>query len=360
MSSDLLRSFGNYDEFNGELYFTTIYKVLPSKFHFNLPLEVKKDNIEVVLNKIDFSEFSLKEVFRKCKAKNQKKSVIADDFPYKIVFRSNTHSLVIAIVLSDDKLFVEFLYHNEKKEVEAWIHSTIQGIREEIGITDKSKFKVLSKDGGDFYTEDIQTNEFNIDVAKLYNDDFVEVDKIIKESLSDESSGLILLHGTPGTGKTSYIKHLITEYKKISFIFIQNEFINELLNPNFISFLIINRNSVLIIEDAEKVITSREYSNESSVVSTILQLTDGLFSDYLNIKIICTFNTSIEKIDKALMRKGRMIANYKFTPLTSEKTEELLKERGHSTKNVSLTLADIFNHNDMDFDTEASNNGIGF
>jgi ATP-dependent 26S proteasome regulatory subunit len=96
------------------------------------------------------------------------------------------------------------------------------------------------------------------------------------------------------------------------------------------------------------------------VVSTILQLTDGLFSDYLNIKIICTFNTNIERVDKALLRKGRMIANYEFKPLSKEKTNKILKARGYTVTDKEMVLADIFNLNKKDFEHSANSKKIGF
>jgi hypothetical protein len=96
-----------------------------------------------------------------------------------------------------------------------------------------------------------------------------------------------------------------------------------------------------------------------SVVSTILQLTDGLFSDYLNIKIICTFNTNIERIDKALLRKGRMIAKYKFTALTPEKTAALAKKLGYENVSGSLTLADIFGYEQRNYNMQPKK-GLGF
>lgn len=104
---------------------------------------------------------------------------------------------------------------------------------------------------------------------------------------------------------------------------------------------------------------SREHLANDSVVSTILQLTDGLFSDYLNIKIICTFNTNIERIDKALLRKGRMIAKYKFTPLSAEKTAALAKKLGHENATGSMTLADIFGLEKRDF-KDPDKKAIGF
>ncbi|MGB3777749.1 MAG: hypothetical protein WA960_05280 [Tunicatimonas sp.] len=94
-------------------------------------------------------------------------------------------------------------------------------------------------------------------------------------------------------------------------------------------------------------------------MSTILQLTDGLFSDYLNIKIICTFNTSIEKVDKALLRKGRMIAYYEFKPLVAEKASELLKSMELAPTEDEMTLADIFNYHSQAFQTDDAKK-IGF
>jgi ATP-dependent 26S proteasome regulatory subunit len=135
--------------------------------------------------------------------------------------------------------------------------------------------------------------------------------------------------------------------------------VRELLKPEFISFLLKNRNSVLVIEDAEKVVSSREYSNEGSVVSTILQLTDGLFSDCLNIKIICTFNSSMEKIDRALLRKGRMIAQYEFKPLCREKAARLSQSLGMGETEEDMTLADIFRQKEKGF-RQAPPKQIGF
>jgi SpoVK/Ycf46/Vps4 family AAA+-type ATPase len=135
--------------------------------------------------------------------------------------------------------------------------------------------------------------------------------------------------------------------------------VKDLLKPSFISFLLQNKNSVLIIEDAEKVVVSRDNVSEDSIVSTILQLTDGLFSDFLNIKILCTFNTDIDRIDKALLRKGRMIAKYNFTPLSAEKTEQLAKKLGHDSVRGSLTLADIFEYDKREF-KNAVKKAVGF
>ena len=64
-------------------------------------------------------------------------------------------------------------------------------------------------------------------------------------------------------------------------------------------------------------------------------------------------------IDKALLRKGRMIAKYKFNPLSAEKTALLAQKLGHENVTGSLTLADIFEMDKRSFDN-AARKGIGF
>lgn len=61
-----------------------------------------------------------------------------------------------------------------------------------------------------------------------------------------------------------------------------------------------------------------------------------------NVKIICTFNTSIDKVDKALLGEGRMTAYYEFQPLSSQKTNKILNAVTEESTDVDMTLAAIF------------------
>ncbi len=98
-----------------------------------------------------------------------------------------------------------------------------------------------------------------------------------------------------------------------------------LSEPSFIPFLMDHRNSILIIEDAERVISDREGNGSPAGVSNILNLTDGILGDCLNIQVIATFNMKKEKIDQALLRKGRLIAEHKFEKISVEKKNKILK-----------------------------------
>ncbi|MEL7145872.1 MAG: AAA family ATPase, partial [Bacteroidota bacterium] len=321
--SEIIDSFDSYRDFEASAYYTVCFDEISSLLSLVIPLEETKANMEEVLGIINLPSQELEIVFKNWNTEDAKNADFTKDFPYQHLFKSKEKKLILWLSLDSDGLSADFLYDCKDDELEQWVIATNHRLRSTLGEDRSPAFKVLSKSDGSFFTKKVKTKVFDLDMERMYNADFIEVDEIIRESLQIEKAGLILLHGTPGTGKTSYIKSLITQFEDKSFIFIQNEFVNELLDPSFVSFLLNHQNAILVIEDAEKVLTSREEANERSVVSTILQLTDGLFSDYLNIKIICTFNTSISKLDKALLRKGRMLANYQFGPLSAEKADVL-------------------------------------
>jgi SpoVK/Ycf46/Vps4 family AAA+-type ATPase len=200
----------------------------------------------------------------------------------------------------------------------------------------------------------IQTTSLKITKPKLkiadnYNDDFIEVHQnIIKRLSKNNDKGIVLLHGKPGTGKTSYIRYLITSVKK-QVIFLPPNMAVAITNPEFLSVLIENPNSIFVIEDAENIVLDRN-QNGSSAVSTLLNLSDGLLSDCLNIQIVCSFNTDISKIDAALMRKGRLIAKYEFKELEVEKAQKLSDQLGFKSKILKPTLiTDIYNQIEKDF-----------
>jgi ATP-dependent 26S proteasome regulatory subunit len=125
-------------------------------------------------------------------------------------------------------------------------------------------------------------------------------------------------------------------------------------------FLIQNSNSVLFIEDAENVITDRNI-NGSNGVSNILNITDGILSDILKIQVVATFNMDKAKIDSALLRKGRLIAEHKFDALPMDDANVLLKHLGkEANATKEMTLTEIYNVDEDEFKSEEAKPKIGF
>lgn len=228
----------------------------------------------------------------------------------------------------------------------------------------KRKFYMISANshaefGLEFRKFNIKKQELNIE--DNYNNDFPEVDKNIRSFLNDDKkNGLILLHGKYGTGKTSYIRNLLSEVDK-RFIFLPVNMMESISSPNFLPFISKYSNSILILEDCETIIKQRESGSSDNSLVNLLNLGDGLLSDALSIKLICTFNADLKQIDQAILRKGRLIARYEFKELSLEKTNKLYhKNGGKDSLKEPKTLAEIYNYSLKNFENQSSNKKIGF
>jgi hypothetical protein len=204
---------------------------------------------------------------------------------------------------------------------------------------------------GEYTFEPIAVNlPKDLDLELNYGKEFLEVDKKIKERLSEKASGLFMFHGMPGTGKTTYIKYLADKVNR-DFIYIPTTMIeNFTSDPNCLSVLIQKPNSVIILEDAEKAILKRQGDGmDSSAVSALLNLSDGILSDILKTAVVLTYNCPKQDVDDALKRKGRLQAEYEFGALSVEDAKKLAKKLKYPKKfiedkiNNPLTISEIYN-----------------
>ena len=201
-----------------------------------------------------------------------------------------------------------------------------------------------------------------LDIELGYGKSFKPIhEKIIHKLNEPKSKGLVLLHGTPGTGKTHYLKYLASKIKNKRVLFIPPFLADFITSPEMTPFLIQNAGSVLFIEDAEKVITDRNTGGGNGV-SNILNITDGILSDILNIQIVATFNMDKKKIDEALLRKGRLIAEHKFDALPIEDAQALINSLGFEHKaDKPMTLTEIYNLSEVEYKSEEKGRpSIGF
>ena len=216
-----------------------------------------------------------------------------------------------------------------------------------------------------FYLNKLPTKDFSeLDILKHYNDDFAAENEIIKKFVeTEDESGLLILHGDKGTGKSTYIRHLISSNPEKKFVYIPANLVGILSQPNFSTFLMTLQNHIIILEDCEEAIKDRKTNGTPAAVSLLLNLTDGLLSDGLGLKFICTFNDDVKNIDAALLRKGRLVSKYEFKALCVEKANELLKTlyeedykngkyENEPVTEKPLSLADIYHFYEASYEKE--------
>lgn len=205
------------------------------------------------------------------------------------------------------------------------------------------EINLIVRNGRGLDLKAMEIKRTKLDLDLFYEDDFKQTDEVIRKRLNTKKDkGIVLLHGLPGTGKTTYLRYLIGKIKK-RVLFLSPTVADNLMNPEFVELLIDNPNTVLIIEDAENIIMDRKFNSGSSV-SNLLNISDGLLADFLNVQLICTFNNSLTLVDNALMRKGRLIAKYEFGKLGVPKAQKLSDHLGFSNSITQpMTIAEIAN-----------------
>ncbi|WP_338766687.1 AAA family ATPase [Bernardetia sp. ABR2-2B] len=185
------------------------------------------------------------------------------------------------------------------------------------------------------------------DLDLYYGDKFEEKhDVLVKEINEKNNSGLFIFHGVTGSGKTNYIRYLISKAKpEIEFIFYPITLLREITSPDLITFLSDYQDAVLIIEESEDSVQARDlFNTDKSSIANLLNVSDGLLSDVLNLKIICTFNTDIKNLDKALLREGRLLGIHRFEAIPAENANKIAKlNKIEREFKEPATLAQIYN-----------------
>lgn len=222
-----------------------------------------------------------------------------------------------------------------------------------------AKIHMLVKEDYDMYFQDFDVSKFTpvLEHADVfYGDGFSKYNDQLLSKLDEERKGVVLFHGSPGTGKTHYIRHLLKELTILEkrVIYIPPTLVEAMTDPGLVSFLTTNiieeeRDTILLIEDAEPLLESREEQGgiRTTGISNLLNSTDGLLNDVLGLVVICTFNTELKNIDKALLRPGRLLARKEFKKIKIENLEKAAKIIGvklnEDIPNDSYSIAELIN-----------------
>lgn len=146
---------------------------------------------------------------------------------------------------------------------------------------------IAPEDFGDVRTDLYPT----IDIIELYHQ-FV-----------NSKENILILHGPPGTGKTSFIRYLmkhINTHNSDAIAYVKDK--ECISSPQLWNNLQKEKYSNLILDDADELLEPRQ-STINEGLAQLLSFSDGVIRN--NTKIIITTNQNIKEIDEALIRPGR-------------------------------------------------------
>ena len=234
-------------------------------------------------------------------------------------------------------------------------------------VRQKSNFVVISSQHGYLGTREVEMPcvlRREDDLILHYGQEFNEWNSKFLSRLRQKRTGVAILRGEPGTGKTTYLRYLTHKLRRTHRFYYLPLCVYPLLAaPAAVTFWMEQDEGherfkkVVILEDAESLLMQRATDNQVNL-SNLLNISDGFLGEMLKLHVICTINCPIDKIDPAILRPGRLVAMREFGRLSV--AQALLLAR---TKNLSInpqdnySLAELYN---SECEANSVNRTLGF
>jgi hypothetical protein len=160
---------------------------------------------------------------------------------------------------------------------------------------------------------------------------------------------IVILEGPPGTGKSHFIRGLVEKITDVTFLIIPPNMIESIGSPSLIPIFLDYQASnkkplIMLMEDADECLLKRQSDNMARL-SSLLNQTDGIYGDALDIRVIATTNAKKLELDPAVTRPGRLAELVEFPLLTSVEAatvfQRLTGKELTITKNA-YTLAEVY------------------
>ena len=278
-----------------------------------------------------------------------------DDIINDKLLLKSTESIYISYIavdkLTESAVISDITIYYSSSEDADEVNEIIKSVSEYQVIDDLEEghnLNVVSLSNNSIELEEIKYDDIDIDNIEEYysKQTFKDLSKWLKKS-KKQQSGLSILYGKRGTGKSSAIKYLATKLDR-NLIFVPNNLVDLTINSSdFSKFLRKHENPILILDDCEMIFN--EFFTKSNIIANnLMQLVDGLLSNKLS--IITIFNVEDKsEIDHNLIECNNLIDIIEFTDLSNSEANQLSELLGYKQKHKNdIRLLDLIKNTKSD------------
>lgn len=177
------------------------------------------------------------------------------------------------------------------------------------------------------------------------------LNRIMAMNAEPERGRLMFWHGAPGTGKTNALRALAYEWADWCDVHVVTDAPQFFASSTYMSHVLTsgeadergkpNRNKLLVMEDADEFLSSRDFAPSAGAFGRLLNLTDGVIGDGTGALVLMTTNVDAATLDPALTRRGRCFASVRFAEFSPDDAREWLPDGARGPRGP-VTLSDLY------------------